>query len=159
MYSFCGHPRQVLYVCKFPCLLNLPPTNLEWFASSSGLWPPSMRASFWFHPGSSPGSCKLTVTWFQKESSKAECFPSAEILRTEKGVNGRQHVGHEWKGHDKWPCWRHFRHLAGYIMDITSILHRSTAREVCVYTHTHIFQMRELMFIHKNCHRLTKLVE
>ena len=124
-------PSKTSFVCKFPRLLNLPPTNVERSASSVGLWPPSMRASFWFHLGSSPGSCKLTVTWF-KESSKAECFPFAEILRAEKGVKGRQRVGHECKGHDKWPCWRHFRHLAGYIMDRTSILHREALVGMCV---------------------------
>ena len=35
-FSSCGHPRTSL-ICKFPCLLNLPPTNLEWSASFFGL--------------------------------------------------------------------------------------------------------------------------
>ena len=46
---------------KFPCLLNLTPTNLEWPASFFGhSLPSSMGNSLRLHPGSSQGGCKPT---------------------------------------------------------------------------------------------------
>ena len=42
-------------VNKFPCLLKLPPTNLEDSASFLSLFlPPKSEANFGFHPGSCP---------------------------------------------------------------------------------------------------------
>lgn len=41
-------------LCKFPCLLNLPPANLEWSASSLDLSLPSMYRSQFDFPWATP---------------------------------------------------------------------------------------------------------
>lgn len=51
-------PPKKSLVCKFPCVLNLPPADLEWsFLHLSCRW--YTEAYFRFHPGSSWG-CKPT---------------------------------------------------------------------------------------------------
>ena len=70
LLRFCGcewkifvlRPPGTSLACKFPCLLNMPPTNQKWSAFSPSLSALCTEFSFKFHPGNSWG-CEPTYIY------------------------------------------------------------------------------------------------
>lgn len=85
IYSSCGPPTPS-FQCQFSCLLNLPPSNLEWPASFFGLSLPSgYGASFKLHPTRKFLRLLLTVSMKlrykeQKQFHAWECIQGFEPL-------------------------------------------------------------------------------